>query len=214
MTTPAGGSRSHGSSDTLGTVLSVSGVVLAISVTLFQPALPYEIDNLLGIALLLGSSGMLVWLIILLMRWWQQHHRPAGLRRLIALNAALWMLLTATAMEIEETGIRRAHCEFGVHGLGYGMVWAKIEPREPGKRYQFTVLWGDWIGRPAAVVLNQATYFTFLKRDFYSRDAADVTVDRDAKITCGDGRPASSEEQIHLVGADWTRGKPSPAAKR
>jgi hypothetical protein len=213
MTTLSGGGHSHGNRDMLGTVLGVAGVVLAVAVMLFQPSLPYEIDSSLGMALLLCSAAALVWLIVLSVRWRQQHQRPRGFRRAAALTAVLGLLFAVTVMQVEETGIRTAHCEFGVHGLGYGMVWAKVEPREPGKRYQITVLWGGWVGRPAPAVLNQTTYFTFLKRDIYGPDA-DVTVDHDAKITCGDGRPPTDEDQTHLVGADWTRSKPSAAAKR
>ncbi len=214
MTTSTGGGQPHGNGQTLGNVLGVAGVVLAVAVMLFRPALPYEINNSLGMALLLSSSVALIWLIVLGARWRQQHLRPRGFRRVAALTTIIGLLFTMTAMQVEETGVRTAHCEFGVHGLGYGMVWAKVEPGEPGKRYQLTVLWGGWVGRPAPVVLNQTTYFTFLKRDVYSPDATDIITDHDAKINCGDGRPPSDEDQIHLVGANWTRGKPPAVTKR
>lgn len=213
MTNHSGGPAAQGNGDTLGIVLGLAGVVLAIAVMLARPALPYEINSLLGIVLLLCSSAALIWLIVLTRRWHQQQQRPRGFRRVAAIATVLGALFAITAMQVQETGTRTAHCEFGVHGLGYGMVWAKVEPREPGKKYQVTVLWAGWTGRPAPAVLHQTTYFTFLKRDIYS-PAADVTTDRDAKITCGDGRPPASEDQTHLVGADWVRGKPTPVVKR
>ncbi|MEV6695313.1 hypothetical protein AB0M35_27960 [Micromonospora sp. NPDC051196] len=211
MTLPAEGGQSPGDRDKLGTMLGVAGVVLAVVVMLFKPALPYEVNSAFEMLLLLCSSAALIWLIFLCLRWWQQHQRPHGFRRATALAAVFGSLLAMTAMQIEETGVRSAHCEFGVHGLGLGMVWAKVEPREPGKKYQFTARWGPWVGRPKPVVLHQKTYFTFLKRDIYSSETVDVMVDRDAKITCGDGRPPSDEDQIHLNGADWiNNSKPAP----
>jgi hypothetical protein len=214
MTTHTGSSPAPQSGeDTLGTALGLAGVVLAIAVMLFRPALPYEINSSLGIALLVCTSAALVWLINLGVRWRRQQQRPRGFRRTTAITGVLAVLFTLAAMQVQETGVRAAHCEFGVHGVGYGMVWAKVEPREPGKKYQVTVLWAGWTGRPEPVVLNQTTYFTFLKRDLYSPDA-DVITDHDAKITCGDGRPPADEDQIHLVGADWTHGKATPVARR
>ncbi|MET8088011.1 hypothetical protein [Micromonospora sp. NPDC005237] len=214
MTTHTGSSPApHGGGDTLGTVLGLAGVVLAVAVMVFRPALPYEINSSLGMALLVCSSAALVWLINLGVRWRRQQQRPRGFRRTTSITGVLGVLLILAAMQVQETGVRTAHCEFGVHGVGYGMVWAKVEPREPGKKYQVTVVWAGWTGRPEPVVLNQATFFTFLKRDVYS-PAADVITDHDAKIICGDGRPPADEDQIHLVGADWIRGKATPVARR
>jgi hypothetical protein len=214
MSTHTGNSPAPpGGGDTLSTVLGLAGVVLAVAVMLFRPALPYEINSSLGMALLVCSSAALVLLINLGVRWRQQHRRPRGFRRTTAITGVLGVLLVLAAMQVPESGVRTAHCEFGVHGVGYGMVWAKVEPREPGKKYQVTVLWAGWTGRPKPVVLNQATFFTFLKRDFYS-PAADIITDHDARITCGDGRPPADEDQIHLVGADWIRGKAAPVARR
>ncbi len=213
MTNHSGGPAPQGNGDTLGIVLGLAGVVLAVGVMLVRPALPYEINSTLGIILLLCSSAALIWLIVLARRWHQQRWRPRGFRRAVATTMVLGALFAATVMQVQETGTRTAHCEFGVHGLGYGMVWAKVEPGDPGKKYQVTVLWAGWTGRPAPAVLKRTTYFTFLKRDLFS-PAADVTTDRDAKITCGDGRPPGSEDQTHLVGADWVRGRPAPTGKR
>ncbi|MGC5032686.1 hypothetical protein [Micromonospora sp. DT229] len=202
MTVPAEDGQPHSNGEQLGTVLGVAGVVLAVGAMFFRPALPYEVNSAPKMLLLLCLLAALTWLIVLCLRWRWQHQRPRGFRRVAALVAVFGALFAVTAVQAEETGVRSAHCEFGVWGLGYGMVWAKVEPREPGEPYQFIVRWGDWVGRPKPVVLHQTTYFTFLKRDLLS-SKADVRVDRDAKITCGDGRPPSDEDQIHLDGDDW-----------
>ncbi|MFF5084033.1 hypothetical protein ACFY36_43860 [Actinoplanes sp. NPDC000266] len=203
MTDSGTGLATSGRDDSQNKALAVAGVVLAVAVMVIQPSLPYEIDSMAGMVLFLCVCAAAVWSVHLGLNWWRHRRRPRGIRRAAVLTMMLSALFVTVALPAEETGTRKAYCQFGVHGLGRGMVWVKVETREPGKDHRLTISWGGWIGRSRAMPLYRTTYFTFLKRDFYSPAESDVSVDRDATITCGDGRPPPDEDQVHLDGADW-----------
>lgn len=188
------------------------GVALAVGVIIFKPALPYQLDSALDIGLFLVDIGAAVWLAYKVRQWYRDPQgRPRGFLAAVATTTILTVLLVIVATPQEESGYRSAHCQFGIYGFGKGTVWAKIEPEQQYKLkpHTVTVRWGKWIGQPDPVALTEATYFTFLKRDFRS-GPVDVSVTPDAKITCGDGEPPPDRPRIHLDGENWKQRASSP----
>jgi hypothetical protein len=185
-------------------VMAVGGLVIALAGMLVRPALPYQVDTGIGLAVLVASASASVWLAQRLFVWRRQRRRPRGTRRAIAIAVVLAFVLLAAARP-HPTSYHRAQCTFGIFGLGVGTVWVKLdpEPTQVGRKYDLRITWGPFEAR-AVERLVGTTYFTFNKRDFRS-PGADVVSEPAANLTCGNGDPPPGSTQIALTPDLWHR---------
>jgi hypothetical protein len=200
-------SSNQGRDVSLQWMIGVSGIVLAIALILVRPALPYQVDSGVGIALLLGTAGAAVWTLHHWWVRWRTGKRPRGMWLAAATTIVLALLLSAAAQPTAPS-YHTAKCTYGLYGFGIGLVWVKVTPAPDRElhqqRHRLRVRWGPWEGRKSET-LRGDVYFTFDKRDFYTRVPVDVSIEPPAEIVCGDGRLPPGARRVHLIGADWRR---------
>jgi hypothetical protein len=185
-------------------------VATAVSITVCalvakRHTLPYRVDRVVGVLLVIILLAAAVWLIVQLYAMWRREQRVAGIYPPLVATVVVGLLVAVQPPE--ESAWHSLSCKAGFYGLGTGMVYVKLTP-DPSRSnlreaYLVRISWGSKEAVRNEVIYTD-TYFTFHKQDFYSPTGFNASVEPAAKLTCGNGAAPPSADRVHLTRDRWT----------